>query len=67
MEWICDYGLSLFRVFHSWLSIEGFKKVVENSWKNDGVVEENGLVSLKKKLQVLKKNLKDWSSQARAD
>nr|GEX85667.1 RNA-directed DNA polymerase, eukaryota, nucleotide-binding alpha-beta plait domain protein [Tanacetum cinerariifolium] len=48
-----DFGSISFRVFHSWFNMEGFDKMVEHSWKNSNFVETNGMVLLKKKLQML--------------
>ncbi|GJZ72418.1 RNA-directed DNA polymerase, eukaryota [Tanacetum coccineum] len=36
-----DYGPNPFRIFHWWLKMEGFDKVVEDSWKNIDFVEPN--------------------------
>nr|GEU42157.1 RNA-directed DNA polymerase, eukaryota [Tanacetum cinerariifolium] len=47
-----DYDAIPFRVFHSWFNMEGFDKMVEKSWKNSNFVESNGMVLLKKKLQM---------------
>nr|GEW94819.1 RNA-directed DNA polymerase, eukaryota, reverse transcriptase zinc-binding domain protein [Tanacetum cinerariifolium] len=38
-----DYGPILFRFFHSWLELDGFHKLIEDTWKCDGIVETNGL------------------------
>ncbi|GJU58049.1 RNA-directed DNA polymerase, eukaryota [Tanacetum coccineum] len=54
-----DYGPSPFRFFHSWFSIEGFDSFVENAWKSLRVEEGNGLIRLKKKLQLLKLAIKE--------
>ncbi|GJW69783.1 RNA-directed DNA polymerase, eukaryota, reverse transcriptase zinc-binding domain protein [Tanacetum coccineum] len=60
-----DYGAIPFRVSHSWFNMEGFDKMVENSWKNSNLVETNGMVLLKKKLQMLKEDIKLWSKEVR--
>ncbi|GJZ05701.1 RNA-directed DNA polymerase, eukaryota, reverse transcriptase zinc-binding domain protein [Tanacetum coccineum] len=60
-----DYGATPFRVFHSWFNMEGFDKVVENSWKISNFVESNSMVYLKNKLQILKQDIKTWSKEAR--
>ncbi|GJX12096.1 RNA-directed DNA polymerase, eukaryota [Tanacetum coccineum] len=60
-----DYGATLFRVFNSWLNMKGFDKVVENSWKKSNFVEANGMIYLKKKLQILKQDIKSWSKETR--
>ncbi|GJZ20741.1 hypothetical protein Tco_0557331 [Tanacetum coccineum] len=49
-----DFGLAPFRIFHSWFSIEGFDSFAENTWKSMNIFESNGLIRLKKKLQLLK-------------
>nr|GEY09596.1 hypothetical protein [Tanacetum cinerariifolium] len=35
-----DYGPTPFKFFHSWLEIEGFKDLVEQTWKNDGIIND---------------------------
>ncbi|PWA99053.1 RNA-directed DNA polymerase, eukaryota, Reverse transcriptase zinc-binding domain protein [Artemisia annua] len=55
-----DYGPTPFRFFHSWFELDGFHKLIEDTWKCDGIVEANGLVSFKKKLQNLKRVIRDW-------
>ncbi|GJU47741.1 RNA-directed DNA polymerase, eukaryota, reverse transcriptase zinc-binding domain protein [Tanacetum coccineum] len=55
-----DYGPIPFRFFHSWLELDGFHNLIEDTWKNDGIVKDNGLVSFKKKLQNLKRVIRDW-------
>nr|GEX38511.1 RNA-directed DNA polymerase, eukaryota, nucleotide-binding alpha-beta plait domain protein [Tanacetum cinerariifolium] len=44
---------------------DGFDKLVKNSWKNSNLVETNGMVLLKKKLQLLKEDIKLWSKEVR--
>nr|GEV11267.1 RNA-directed DNA polymerase, eukaryota [Tanacetum cinerariifolium] len=50
-----DYGPSSFWFFHSF---------VETTWKSLNIVEPNGLIRLKKKLQALKIAIKAWSKEA---
>nr|GEU67062.1 RNA-directed DNA polymerase, eukaryota [Tanacetum cinerariifolium] len=64
-ESIYDYGPSPFRFFHSWFIMKGFDSFVENTWKSLTVVEDNGLIRLKKKLQALKYAIKEWSKEAK--
>ncbi|GJZ86428.1 RNA-directed DNA polymerase, eukaryota [Tanacetum coccineum] len=59
-----DYGPSPFRFFHSWLAMEGFNSFVETTSKSLNIVEPNGLIWLKKKLQALKIAIKAWSKEA---
>nr|GEW26121.1 cytochrome P450 71AV8-like [Tanacetum cinerariifolium] len=59
-----DYGPSPFWFFHSWFAMEGFNSFVETTWKSLNIVEPNGLIRLKKKLQALKIAIKAWSKEA---
>nr|GEU89314.1 RNA-directed DNA polymerase, eukaryota [Tanacetum cinerariifolium] len=59
-----DYGPSLFWFFHSWFAMEGFNYFVETTWKSLNIVEPNGLIRLKKKLQAPKIAIKAWSKEA---
>nr|GEV51666.1 RNA-directed DNA polymerase, eukaryota [Tanacetum cinerariifolium] len=59
-----DYGPSPFRLFHSWFAMEGFNSFVKTTWKSLNIVEPNGLIRLKKKLQALKIAIKAWSKEA---
>ncbi|GJT02906.1 RNA-directed DNA polymerase, eukaryota [Tanacetum coccineum] len=56
-----DYGPTPFRLFHSWFLDNDLCAVVEDSWKNDGVYDNNAMVLLKNKLKSLKQKLKTWS------
>ncbi|GJX67465.1 RNA-directed DNA polymerase, eukaryota [Tanacetum coccineum] len=60
-----DYGPTPFRFFHSWFIMEGFDSFVESTWNSFNIVEENGLIRLKKKLQLLKIAIKAWMKDAR--
>ncbi|GJX37990.1 RNA-directed DNA polymerase, eukaryota [Tanacetum coccineum] len=60
-----DYGPTPFRFFHSWFTMEGFDSFVESTWNSFNIVEENGLIRLKKKLQLLKIAIKAWMKDAR--
>ncbi|GJY59135.1 RNA-directed DNA polymerase, eukaryota [Tanacetum coccineum] len=52
MREVCmDYGPIPFRFYHSWFQIEGFDKLVEDSWKEINIFDSNPIVQLKKKLQ----------------
>ncbi|GKC99102.1 putative RNA-directed DNA polymerase, eukaryota, reverse transcriptase zinc-binding domain protein [Tanacetum coccineum] len=48
-------------------STEGFHNLVVDTRNNDGIVEANGLVSFKKKLQHLKRVIRDWIATKRSD
>nr|GFB80322.1 RNA-directed DNA polymerase, eukaryota [Tanacetum cinerariifolium] len=57
-----DYGPSPFRFFHSWFAMEGFNSFVKTTWKSLNIVERNGLIRVKKKLQALKIAIKAWNA-----
>nr|GEV41220.1 RNA-directed DNA polymerase, eukaryota [Tanacetum cinerariifolium] len=44
--------------------MEGFNSFVKTTWKSLNIVEPNGLIRLKKKLQALKIAIKAWSKEA---
>ncbi|GJZ62103.1 putative RNA-directed DNA polymerase, eukaryota, reverse transcriptase zinc-binding domain protein [Tanacetum coccineum] len=54
-ESIVDYGPTPLWSFHSWLEMDGFHDLVVQTWSNDGIVDGNGFILFKKKLQNLKK------------
>ncbi|XP_023754373.1 uncharacterized protein LOC111902794 [Lactuca sativa] len=62
MEHSVDYGPKPFRFFHSWFNHTGLDEVVHNSWssviKDEDII--NPWVIFKKKLQLLKYNLRVW-------
>nr|GEV99512.1 hypothetical protein [Tanacetum cinerariifolium] len=59
--------LNLFWFFHSWVEMDGFQDLVVHTWNHDGIVESNGFMSFKKKLQNLKRVIRDWVASKRAD
>nr|GEW65887.1 RNA-directed DNA polymerase, eukaryota, reverse transcriptase zinc-binding domain protein [Tanacetum cinerariifolium] len=59
-ETVVDYGPTPFRFFQTWLDMDGFQDLVVDTWKNDGIVESNSLISFKKKLQNLKQVIRNW-------
>ncbi|GJZ76255.1 RNA-directed DNA polymerase, eukaryota, reverse transcriptase zinc-binding domain protein [Tanacetum coccineum] len=65
-DYVVDFGPTPFWFFHSWFEIEGFHSMVVDTWKNDGIVEANGLISFKKKLQNLKRVIREWVSLQRS-
>ncbi|GJU19992.1 RNA-directed DNA polymerase, eukaryota [Tanacetum coccineum] len=60
-----DYGPTPFRFFQSWISMEGFDSFVESTWNSLIVSEDNALIRLKRKLQLLKLAIKDWTKEFR--
>ncbi|GJX76532.1 RNA-directed DNA polymerase, eukaryota [Tanacetum coccineum] len=61
-EAVVDYGPTPFRFFHSWLDVEGFHKLVVDTWNTYDSMEANGMVSFKKKLQNLKQVIRTWNA-----
>nr|GFB41899.1 RNA-directed DNA polymerase, eukaryota [Tanacetum cinerariifolium] len=49
-----DYGPIPFRIFHSWFSMDGFDKFVEDKWKSMNVIDLNGLIRLKRSFSFFK-------------
>ncbi|GJS44955.1 RNA-directed DNA polymerase, eukaryota [Tanacetum coccineum] len=59
-EVVTDYGPSPFRVYHSWFSLQGFDQMVLETWNNIDLDDNNKMVRFKKKLQILKKEIRSW-------
>nr|GEW87880.1 nucleotide-binding alpha-beta plait domain-containing protein [Tanacetum cinerariifolium] len=55
-----DYGPTPFKLFHYWFEIDGFDKLVEDSWKEAHVTDQNAYVKLMKKLRYLKEKIRMW-------
>ncbi|GJY14126.1 hypothetical protein Tco_0383435 [Tanacetum coccineum] len=60
-----DYGPTPFRFFHSWFQLEGFDKLVEDTWMHMNITDSNGMIILKKKLQALKIIIREWTKKAK--
>nr|GEW89872.1 hypothetical protein [Tanacetum cinerariifolium] len=60
-----DYGPTPFRFFHSWFQIDGFDKLVEDTWMHMDITDSNGMILLKKKLQALKIIIREWTKNAK--
>ncbi|GKB52605.1 RNA-directed DNA polymerase, eukaryota, partial [Tanacetum coccineum] len=59
-EVVTDYGPSPFWVYHSWFSLHGFDQMVLETWNNIDLDDKNKMVRFKKKLQILKKEIRSW-------
>nr|GEX04891.1 RNA-directed DNA polymerase, eukaryota [Tanacetum cinerariifolium] len=59
-EVVTDYGPTLFRFYHSWFSFEGFDQMVRETWNNIVLDDCNVMIRFKKKLQILKKEIRIW-------
>nr|GEU76477.1 RNA-directed DNA polymerase, eukaryota, reverse transcriptase zinc-binding domain protein [Tanacetum cinerariifolium] len=55
-----DYGPTLFKFFHYWFEIDSFDKFVEESWKDNSVVDQNPFSKFMKKLKFLKMKIRTW-------
>ncbi|GJX50792.1 RNA-directed DNA polymerase, eukaryota, partial [Tanacetum coccineum] len=60
-----DYIPTPFRFFHSWMILDGFDRMVEDTWKSLATVDLNGMINLKMKLQALKIVIKQWTKNAK--
>ncbi|GJZ71370.1 RNA-directed DNA polymerase, eukaryota [Tanacetum coccineum] len=59
-EILTDYGPTPFRFYHSWFKWDGFDAMVEQAWNSLSHSDSNGLIRFKKKLQDLKKIIRNW-------
>ncbi|GJX31521.1 RNA-directed DNA polymerase, eukaryota, reverse transcriptase zinc-binding domain protein, partial [Tanacetum coccineum] len=62
-ESIYDYGPIPFKFYHYWFEIDGFDKLVEDSWNEIHVVDNNAYVRFMKKLKLLKERIKAWNNR----
>nr|GEV76734.1 RNA-directed DNA polymerase, eukaryota [Tanacetum cinerariifolium] len=56
-----DYGPTPFRFFHHWLEMDGFCKLVEDTWKGSPCVGSNTMKIFTGKLKFLKNHIREWS------
>nr|GEZ09223.1 RNA-directed DNA polymerase, eukaryota [Tanacetum cinerariifolium] len=57
---VAAYGAIPFRFFNSWLHLDGFGQMVSNTWSSIDLDDINGMIGFKKKLQILKKEIRVW-------
>nr|GEW58369.1 RNA-directed DNA polymerase, eukaryota [Tanacetum cinerariifolium] len=57
----CDYGPVPFRIFHYWIEVNGFDKLVMNSWYDAPSHGNNAILSFMSKLKFLKTRIKEWN------
>ncbi|GJZ17899.1 RNA-directed DNA polymerase, eukaryota [Tanacetum coccineum] len=62
-EMLVDFGATPFRLYHSWLSIPGFDQMITSTWNSFILVDSNGMIRFKKKLQLLKKEIRKWVAE----
>ncbi|GKA16184.1 hypothetical protein Tco_0695931 [Tanacetum coccineum] len=47
--------------------MDGFHDLVSDAWNNDGIIETNGMISFKKKLQHIKHVIREWVASKRLE
>nr|GEV21967.1 RNA-directed DNA polymerase, eukaryota [Tanacetum cinerariifolium] len=57
-----DYGPTPFKFFHYWFEIDGFNKFVEESWKDNSVIDQNHFSKFMKKLKFFRMKIQKWIS-----
>nr|GEV95429.1 RNA-directed DNA polymerase, eukaryota [Tanacetum cinerariifolium] len=60
-EFMLDYGPTPFRFFHYWIEVDGFVKVVEDTWKVASGDSPNAIFNLMNKLKFLKQKIQAWN------
>nr|GEZ05531.1 RNA-directed DNA polymerase, eukaryota [Tanacetum cinerariifolium] len=59
-EVVTDYGAIPFRIYQSWFKLHGFERLVTHTWNSTVLDDHNGMIQFKKKLQILKKEIRVW-------
>ncbi|GKA02716.1 RNA-directed DNA polymerase, eukaryota [Tanacetum coccineum] len=54
-----DYGPTPFRFFHYWFEMDGFNKLVEDTWSEAPGDDSNAMTSMMKKLKYLKMKIRE--------
>ncbi|GJV31429.1 RNA-directed DNA polymerase, eukaryota [Tanacetum coccineum] len=57
-----DYGPIPFHLFHYWFEMEGFDKLIEDTWNKAPVDDSNAMNNVMKKLKYLKEKIRAWSN-----
>nr|GFA75759.1 RNA-directed DNA polymerase, eukaryota, reverse transcriptase zinc-binding domain protein [Tanacetum cinerariifolium] len=52
--------------YHSWISLEGFDAMVEQTWRSFSHNDENKMIRFKKKIQDLKVRIRTWIKDKRS-
>ncbi|GJS95859.1 hypothetical protein Tco_0802827 [Tanacetum coccineum] len=60
-EVFSDFGPTPLRFYHSWLELPRFDDLVSKSWNSFTLDDSNGMIRFKKKLQMLKKEIRAWT------
>ncbi|GJS01207.1 hypothetical protein Tco_0317715 [Tanacetum coccineum] len=61
-EILVDFGDIPFRMYHSWFSLSGFDQMITSSWNSFNLDDSNSMIRFRKKLQLLKKEIRSWVS-----
>nr|GFA87702.1 RNA-directed DNA polymerase, eukaryota [Tanacetum cinerariifolium] len=56
-----DYDPTPFRFFHYWIEMDGFEKMVSDTWRESLDVGPNHMINLMNKLKYLKKKIRTWN------
>nr|GEU60886.1 RNA-directed DNA polymerase, eukaryota, reverse transcriptase zinc-binding domain protein [Tanacetum cinerariifolium] len=56
-----DYGPIPFKFFHYWFELDGFGKLVEQSWLEANVNDQNSYSKFMNKLKYLKEKIRIWA------
>nr|GFA04126.1 RNA-directed DNA polymerase, eukaryota, reverse transcriptase zinc-binding domain protein [Tanacetum cinerariifolium] len=59
-EFMLDYGPTPFRFFHYWIEVDGFVKMVEDTWNVALGDSSNAIFNLINKLMFLKEKIRAW-------
>nr|GEZ32733.1 RNA-directed DNA polymerase, eukaryota [Tanacetum cinerariifolium] len=59
-EVMIDYSAIPFCFFSSWFDFQGFDLMVTQTWNSITLNDNNGMIRFKKKLQILKKEIRKW-------
>nr|GEX03506.1 RNA-directed DNA polymerase, eukaryota [Tanacetum cinerariifolium] len=61
-----DFGPISFQFYHSWISLEGFDAIVEQTWRSYSLNDANKMIRFKKKIQDLKVRIRAWIKDKRS-
>nr|GEW55628.1 RNA-directed DNA polymerase, eukaryota [Tanacetum cinerariifolium] len=59
-EILVEFGATTFRIYHSWFLLSGFDQMISSSWNSFTLDDSNGMIRFRKKLQLLKKEIRIW-------
>nr|GEZ77073.1 RNA-directed DNA polymerase, eukaryota [Tanacetum cinerariifolium] len=60
-EFMLDYGPTPFHFFHYWIEVDGFVKMVEDTWNVTSGDSSNAIFNLMNKLKFLKQKIRAWN------